>query len=348
MTDGLRVRGLTFRYPRADQASLADVDLAVTPGDVLAVVGPSGSGKTTLLRLLTGLLTPDAGTIHIGGRDVTQEPPERRPVAMVFQGLALFPHLTVRDNIGFGLRIRRTPSGERHRRVAEVAAKLRLDHLLDRLPNALSGGERQRTALGRALVRDPLLFCLDEPLASLDPVLRSETRREMREILRVDGRCAVYVTHDQSEAMTIGDRVAVLNAGRLEQTGSVRDLYESPATSFIAGFIGDPPMSLLPARAGVAGPVRAGRPDVGDCLLGVRAEDVHLDMDGEPLLVRSIEDHGDALRIVFDVAGVALVARAPLGSALRVGDRVPVRVDPDHVHIFDRETGRALDRDRPA
>jgi multiple sugar transport system ATP-binding protein len=309
---------------------------------VLAVVGPSGSGKTTLLRLLTGLLAPDTGTITIGGNDVTREPPERRPVAMVFQGLALFPHLSVRDNIGFGLRIRRTPGAVRRRRVDDVAAALRLSHLLDRLPNALSGGERQRTALGRALVRDPVLFCLDEPLASLDPVLRTETRREMRDILRADNRCAVYVTHDQSEAMTTGDQVAVLNAGRLEQTGTVRELYESPATSFVAGFVGDPPMSLLPAQGGVAGPLRSARFDAGDCVLGVRAEDVHLDPAGQPLRVLAVEDHGDEVRVVLDVAGNALVARAPLGASLQVGDEVGVRIEPGSVHVFDCETGRSL------
>ena len=220
---------------------------------MLAVVGPSGSGKTTLLRLVCGLLEPTEGQVLIGGQDQAGVPPERRPVAMVFQGFALFPHLTVAENLGFGLRVRKVRRAERAARVEQVAAALGLADLLDRQPVALSGGERQRVALGRALVRDPAVFCLDEPLSALDPLLRADARRELAALLRAEGRCAVFVTHDQTEAMTLGDRVAVLRSGRLEQVDRPRALYDRPATPFVASFVGTPAMSLLERPEGLVG-----------------------------------------------------------------------------------------------
>ena len=336
MTEGLSVEALGFAYPGASNRALDGVDLQVAPGEVLAVVGPSGSGKSTLLRLLCGLLAPSQGRVVINGTDVTALPPEQRPVAMVFQGYALFPHLTVRDNIGFGLRVRRVSRALRDERVGQVADALRLTDLLDRLPSQLSGGERQRTALGRALVRDPVVFCLDEPLSSLDPVLRTAARRELQEVLRADGRCAVYVTHDQVEAMTAGDRVAVLRDGRVEQVAGSRDLYERPATAFVAGFIGSPPMSLLPAGA-AGSPLRAPFAVPAGALLGVRAEDVRLDPDEEPLEVVAVEDAGSELHLVLDVGGHQLVARAPAGLRVQAGDRIGVRVPPERVHVFDAD-----------
>lgn len=340
MTAGLSVEGLGFRYPRAGDRALDAVDLHVAPGEVLAVVGPSGSGKSTLLRLLCGLLTPDEGHVVLNGTDLVGLPPEGRPVAMVFQGYALFPHLSVRDNIGFGLKVRRVPRAQRAARVSAVAETLQLTHLLDRLPSQLSGGERQRTALGRALVRDPAVFCLDEPLSSLDPVLRTAARRELGELLRADGRCAVYVTHDQVEAMTAGDRVAVLRDGRLEQVATARDLYSRPATAFVAGFVGSPPMSLLPA--GTPGsPLQAAFDVPPGATLGVRAEDVRLDPAGSELLVLAVEDVGSELHVVFDVGGRPLVARAAAGLRARPGDRVGVRVAPDRVHVF-ADDGRVV------
>ena len=337
---GLALEGVSYRYPRADRPALRDVDLAVGSGEVLAVVGPSGSGKSTLLKLVTGLLDPSAGAVRIGEDDMAGVPPERRPVAMVFQGLALFPHLTVADNIGFGLRVRRTPAAERVERVGRAAASLGLTELLGRLPSQLSGGERQRVALARAMVRDPLVFCLDEPLSSLDPVLRTSARRELAEVLRAEGRCGVYVTHDQVEAMTAGDRVAVLRDGAVEQVASARDLYENPATTFVAGFVGAPPMSLLPAAAAGGVLTAAFAPPAG-ATLGVRAEDVRLDPAGGPLLVRAVEDVGSELHVVLDVAGHPLVARVPPGVAVRAGDQVGVHVDAARVHVFD-PAGRAV------
>lgn len=275
---------------------------------MLAVVGPSGSGKTTLLRLACGLLEPSEGSVSIGGVDQAGVPPERRAVAMVFQGYALFPHLTVRENVGFGLRVRKVRRAERDTRVEQAAAALGLTPLLDRLPAALSGGERQRVALARALVRDPAVFCLDEPLSALDPLLRSDARRELAELLRADGRCAVFVTHDQSEAMTLGDRVAVLRDGRLEQVGTPRELYDAPATPFVASFVGTPPMSLLRR---------------GPRLVGVRPEHVRL-VAGDDAVVHAVEDHGHEVHVLLDADGGRLTARVAVGQEPAVGSRVGV------------------------
>ena len=291
------------------------MDLEVRPGQVLAVVGPSGSGKTTLLRAVSGLLDPTEGRVLIGGRPMAGVAPERRPVAMVFQGFALFPHLTVRDNVAFGLRVRRVRRADRDARVVQAAGALGLGDLLDRLPAQLSGGERQRVALARALVRDPQVFCLDEPLSALDPVLRTDARRELARLLRAEGRCAVLVTHDQAEARVLGDVVAVLRDGRLEQVGTPRELYDEPATPFVASFVGTPPMSLLRD---------------GDGLRGVRAEHVQL-LPGDDATVVDVEDHGHELHVVLAVDGGRLLARAPVGGAPPVGSRVGVSVDEARV-----------------
>ena len=277
---------------------------------MLAVVGPSGSGKTTLLRLVCGLLEPDEGAVRIGGQEQAGVPPERRPVAMVFQGFALFPHLTVRENVGFGLRVRRVRRAERDTRVERAAQALGLTGLLDRQPAQLSGGERQRVALARALVRDPAVFCLDEPLSALDPLLRADARRELADLLRADGRCAVFVTHDQAEAMTLGDRVAVLRDGRLEQVDTPRALYDRPATPFVASFVGTPAMSLLHR---------------GSEIVGVRPEHVRL-VPGDSARVHAVEDHGHEAHVLLDVDGGRLVARVPVGEAPSVGARVGVEL----------------------
>jgi multiple sugar transport system ATP-binding protein len=337
----LVVEGLGHRHHGAARWGLEDVSLSVAPGEVLAVVGPSGSGKTTLLRLVCGLLTPSAGRVALDGVDATDLAPERRPVAMVFQGFALFPHLTVLDNIAFGLAVRRVGRGERTRRAERAAAALRLDGLLGRLPAELSGGERQRVALARALVRDPRVFCLDEPLSSLDPVLRVEARRVLSDLLRADGRCGVYVTHDQAEALTVGDRIAVLREGRLEQVATVRELHDRPATAFVAGFVGSPPISLLPARSGFAGPLRPSTPVPDGTLLGARAEDV-LVGGSDAYRVREVEDIGHELLVALDVDGRDLVARLRAAADVRVGDRLAVQVDPARVLAYDAGSGRLL------
>lgn len=341
MSAALSVSGLGHRYPGAERWGLRDVTLEVQPGEVLAVVGPSGSGKTTLLRLICGLLDPSEGQVLLDGESAAEVPPERRPVAMVFQGYALFPHLNVRDNIAFGMKVRGVRRDERRRRAVEVADQLQLGDVVDRLPAELSGGERQRVALGRALVRAPQVFCLDEPLSSLDPVLRVEARRSLAGLLRADGRCAVYVTHDQSEAMTVGDRVAVLREGRLEQLAAPRELHARPATAFVARFVGSPPMSLLPAVNGRAGPVPSPRDLPDGTLLGIRAEHVQVGA-GEPFVVREVEDHGHEVLVAFDVAGADLVSRLPAGSDVSVGATLLVRVDPDGVLAYDPDSGALL------
>ena len=313
MTPRAAFARLGHRYAGQDAWALRELTVDIAPGEVLAVVGPSGSGKSTLLRLLTGLLAPSTGTVHIDGNDVTDVAPERRPVAMVFQGFALLPHLTVRDNIAFGPRVRREPRALVARRVAEVAESLSITPLLDRHPGQLSGGERQRVALARALVREPVLFCLDEPLSSLDPQLRTDARRLLAPLLRAEGRCAVYVTHDQAEAMTMGDRVAVLRDGALEQVAAPRALYDEPATTFVASFVGSPPMSLLP------------EPDGG--WVGVRAEDVRL-VPGSDGTVVDVEDLGHERHVAVDLGPRGrVVARVAAGTDHQVGALTSVALD---------------------
>jgi ABC-type sugar transport system ATPase subunit len=314
VTDALAVAGLSFAYAEGGQAAVQDLTLTVAPGEVVAVVGPSGSGKSTLLRLVAGLLSPTAGTVLLGGHDMRSTNPEQRPVGMVLQGSALFPHLTVAANIGFGLAVRRTPKQERVARVQAVAARLGLTDLLDRRPAQLSGGERQRAALARALLRDPVLFLLDEPLSALDPVLRASARHDLDEVLRADGRGALHVTHDQAEAMTLGDRVALLREGRLEQVGSPRELYDTPASTFVATFVGTHPMSLLtPAQARVDAPA-------GVASIGVRAEHVDLSA-GQDAVVTVVEDLGHERIAALDLGSTTLRARVPEGLALQRGDR---------------------------
>ena len=327
MTPGLELTDLRFGYAQDRSGSgsgtdvgpaVAGIDLAVAPGEILAVVGPSGSGKSTLLGLVSGLLQPTSGRVAVGGRDVTGASPEHRPVAMVFQGYALFPHLDVAANIGFGLAVRRVPKALRRQRIAEVAERLGLTPLLQRRPGELSGGERQRVALARALLRDPIVFCLDEPLSALDPVLRSTARRELEDLLRADGRCALHVTHDQAEAMTLGDRVALLRAGRIEQIGPPRELYDRPATTFVASFIGTQPMSLLPVAL-----ARVAAPSV--VTVGVRAEHVQL-LPGSEATVLAVDDLGHEQLVELDLGGGSLTARTGPGTALRRGDRTGYRL----------------------
>lgn len=330
----MTVEGLTFRYAREGPSAVDDIGIGVHRGEIVVVVGPSGSGKTTLLRLVTGLLRPSAGRIDVQGQDITGVPPERRPVALVFQGFALFPHLDVASNIAFGLRVRKVPHRDREARVREVSERLGIEGLLRRRPSEISGGERQRVALARALVRDPLVFCLDEPLSSLDPLLRAGARRDLDRILRQDGRCALWVTHDQAEAMTLADRVAVMRDGRIEQFGTPRDLYDTPATEFVASFIGSPPMSVLPAgTAGLEGPA-------GAVSVGVRPEHVRL-VPGDAALVVAVDDLGHERIAELDVGDGVLLARVSRTERVERGQRTGFEVERAHVHAFDA-TGKAL------
>src|SRR3954467_11539591 len=244
----VRFEQATRVYPGSDTPAVDALDLEIADGELMVLVGPSGSGKTTALRMLAGLEEVDAGAVVIGGRDVSDDPPKRRDVAMVFQNYALYPYLTVEANMGFPLRIARVDKTERAQRVREVARLLDLEPYLERKPGQLSGGQRQRVAMGRAIVREPSVFLMDEPLSNLDAKLRVQMRAEIAALQARLGTTTVYVTHDQSEAMTLGDRVAVLSEGLLQQVNPPRELYARPANIFVAGFIGSPAMNLCPAH----------------------------------------------------------------------------------------------------
>jgi ABC-type sugar transport system ATPase subunit len=341
-----------------DVVGLDDFCLQVADGELVTVLGPSGCGKSTLLRLTAGLDRPSAGVIRVDGRRIDDLPPHQRDVAMVFQSYALYPHLTVRANIEFPLRMRGLASGERRARAAQIAEALDLGALLDRRPAALSGGQRQRVALGRALVRQPALFLLDEPLSNLDARLRLGVRQYVRDLQRRLRVTALYVTHDQSEAMTLGDRVVVMRAGRVQQVDSPPAVYERPANAFVAGFVGTPPMNLLPARLS-AGTLLVGthrlalapgwrarlRGGDGALLVGVRPEAfVPGDVSGgleatiEP---ESAEILGSETLARGSVGGEPLTVRLP-GLVRDVPGRMHAAVDSLHFFAAD-EVGARLE-----
>ncbi len=329
MTPRLALSGLTHHYRHDAEPALDSLDLEVGAGEIVCVVGPSGAGKSTLLRLVAGLLSPTAGTVRIDGANITAAPPERRAVAMVFQGFALFPHLTVAENIRFGLRVRR--ESQQVERVRAVAGELELGDLLGRRPSELSGGERQRVALARALVREPAVFCLDEPLASLDPTLRGAARRLLSTVLRAHGRGALVVTHDQGEAMTLGDRVAVVRRGRLEQVGTPTEIYARPATPFVAGFVGLPPAVVLDASS----PLASTWAVASDGHVAVRAEHVRIGRAGHVATVAEVAHLGATAHVTLDVGGTSLVATMPSSSAPALGATVRVAVDEKTVLRYD-------------
>ncbi len=306
-----------------------DLSLTVAEGEFCVFVGPSGCGKSTLLRLIAGLETATAGRIRIDGRDVTGLPPYDRGLSMVFQSYALYPHMTVRENIAFALRTARRPRDEIRTKVAEAARMLQLEDYLERKPAALSGGQRQRVAIGRAVVRNPSAFLFDEPLSNLDAALRGDTRLEIARLHRELGATMVYVTHDQIEAMTLADRIIVLDAGRIMQAGSPRELYERPANTFVARFIGSPRMNLLPAAAFPDAPA-------GSALIGLRPEDVTIGGEG-PLSgqIEALEYHGADLSAFVDCGAAGRITlRAPGLMGLREGDRVTLAFDPARAHYF--------------
>ncbi len=347
------LRRLAKRYTTDGRPALDALSLDVQDGELFVLLGPSGSGKTTTLRCVAGLEEPSDGEILIGEREVTSLPPAERDVAMVFQTYALYPHLSVRGNIAFGLEVRGMPTAEVARRVQATAERLGLSALLDRHPAQLSGGERQRVALGRALVREPRVFLLDEPLSNLDPPLRAELRAQLLELHRDLKATMVYVTHDQVDAMTLGQRIAILDGGRLRQVGTPADVYERPADVFVARFLGSPGMNILAGRAHGTGDAggKGGVVDVGvwsvpvtleryegEIQLGVRPEHVGLldpDQGLGPAEVRVVEPLGAETLVRLDAGGQALVARVPGLRDFRAGDRVGVKVDRQHVHLFD-------------
>lgn len=340
-----------------------DLSLEASDGEFLVLVGPSGSGKSTVLRLMAGLEQVTSGVIRIGERDVTELPPQQRDIAMVFQNYALYPHMTVRQNLGFGLSIRKQPLAMIDNRVRSVAASLGLEALLDRKPAQLSGGQRQRVALGRAIVREPLAFLFDEPLSNLDAQLRVETRVELARLHRQLGATMVYVTHDQSEALTLGDRIAVLRDGALQQVASPMELYSRPANRFVAGFIGSPAMNFLEGAlrmdeghaegdalaftgSGVTLSVRCAAPPGTRVVLGVRPQHIEVVGDDEGTIaaeVAVVEPMGNEQIVYTTLEGQQrLVAVAPPEPAIKPGTRVTMRVKRDAVHIFDAATGMRL------
>jgi multiple sugar transport system ATP-binding protein len=340
----VRLEAVRKTYPNGHVAAQG-LDLEIPDGEFMVLVGPSGCGKSTALRMIAGLETPTGGRILIGERDVTPLPPQERDIAMVFQTYALYPHMTVRENLGFGLRMRRAERGEIERRVADASRALGLESVLDRKPAQLSGGQRQRVALGRAIVREPKVFLFDEPLSNLDAKLRVETRAELARMHRRLAATIVYVTHDQEEAMTLGSRVAVMRDGFLQQVAPPMELYRRPANRFVAGFVGSPAMNFLP------GDLTPGlRPPARGATLGVRPHDISLvslgsgDADG---LVDVVEPRGSELLVYIRLGargdGPELKVIAPPETAVEAERVVGVRFDREKLHWFDSESGRRLD-----
>jgi len=349
MASSLDIAGINKRFGKGDKSVevLRRVDIQVAPGEFLILVGPSGCGKSTLLGIIAGLAEPTEGEIRIGGQNVVGMPPRDRDIAMVFQSYALYPTMSVADNIGFALEMRKMPKAEREKRVAEVAAMLQIGHLLDRRPSQLSGGQRQRVAMGRALARQPKLFLFDEPLSNLDAKLRVEMRAEIKRLHQASGTTSVYVTHDQVEAMTLGSRIAVMKGGVVQQLGTPSEIYNRPANTYVATFIGSPTMNLLRGGAQGAGEFGIGGaalalaapPHAAELLLGVRPEHLVL-QDDAPWRgqVSVVEPTGPDTYVVVDTAAGNVTLRTDAQARVRPGERVGLAVSPAHAHWFDART----------
>ncbi|GAB7193387.1 sn-glycerol-3-phosphate ABC transporter ATP-binding protein UgpC [Kineococcus sp. NUM-3379] len=347
----------TRLYPGGEKPAVDALDLHVEDGEFLVLVGPSGCGKSTSLRMLAGLEDVNGGRILIGDRDVTTVPPKDRDIAMVFQNYALYPHMTVADNMGFALKIAGTPKEEIKRRVQEAAKILDLEQYLTRKPKALSGGQRQRVAMGRAIVRQPQVFLMDEPLSNLDAKLRVQTRTQIASLQRRLGVTTVYVTHDQIEAMTMGDRVAVLKDGILQQVDTPRRMYDHPNNVFVAGFIGSPAMNLLSLKTVEGGVVfgdtvhpveRAALAASGENLtLGVRPEDLELSEHGLPVTVEVVEELGADAYIYGTLrqgtSDLPVIARVDGRRPPEKGATVHFTAKPGHVHLFSGKTGERIE-----
>ena len=365
----ISVDKLSKRYAGAAATAVDDISFTVADREFMVLLGPSGCGKSTVLRMIAGLEPITSGTVSIDGRVMNQVPAKSRDIAMVFQSYALYPHMTVYDNLAFGLKRREVEPVEVARRVRAAAGKLGLTEFLKRKPHALSGGQRQRVALGRAIVRDPKVFLFDEPLSNLDAALRVTTRNELIKQQREIGTTSIYVTHDQVEAMTMGHRICIMNQGRVVQIGEPLEVYRHPADTFVARFLGNPPMNLLPGKlelsdgrpvarfAGAAVPVQreagslaayAGR----DVTIGIRPEDVYesTPFGSSGLFVRlparvaAVEPLGAETLLVLslDDSGDELVARIGRDTALRNGDRHEIALDTAALHLFDLATTKAI------
>jgi ABC-type sugar transport system ATPase subunit len=345
----LEIRGVQKRF--GQQAILHGIDLDIADGEFVVFVGPSGCGKSTLLRTISGLEEADGGSIAIGGRDMHNVPPAKRGIAMVFQSYALYPHMTVYENLAFGLKLAGTPAQQIREKVVQAAASLRIEALLERKPKELSGGQRQRVAIGRAIVRRPDVFLFDEPLSNLDAALRVQMRIELKNLHRSLGSTMIYVTHDQVEAMTLADRIVVLRGGRIEQVGPPLELYQRPANRFVAGFLGAPAMNFLSGRtegpqllladgSRLAIAAAALLPAGSEATAGLRPEHVRLARDGAgiPATVQATELLGDASYIYLKLdGGEQCIARAEADHHWQPGVRAVITADAQRWHLFDAE-----------
>jgi multiple sugar transport system ATP-binding protein len=348
---------LTKVYPDGTRA-VDDLSLAIADGELVVFVGPSGCGKTSALRMVAGLEEITDGEVRVGGTVVNDLPPKARDMAMIFQNYALYPHMNVYDNIAFGLKMRGVDRAEIRRRVDKAADILGLDEVLSKRPRHLSGGQRQRVAMGRAIVREPQAFLMDEPLSNLDAQLRAQTRGELKRLQQALGTTTIHVTHDQAEAMTLGHRVAILRAGRIEQFGAPLELYRRPINRFVAGFLGSPAINILPASLTSGEIVAAGArlrvpAGLGDALgriqkfeLGVRPEDVQLRVSPDPAAVEArveiLEAIGNETIVTMTSAGDRIVARAPADLPIEAGHPVWFRMDDTKAVFFDPASGTRI------
>ncbi len=353
----VRLQGVAKRYGAVQV--IQGIDLDIADGEFVVLVGPSGCGKSTLLRMVAGLEAISGGALLIGGARANDVPPQKRNISMVFQSYALYPHLSARDNIAYGPRLRREKRAEIEAKVGRAAGILNLFDYLDRLPRALSGGQRQRVAMGRAIVREPAVFLFDEPLSNLDAKLRVQMRAEIKALHRRLGTTILYVTHDQVEAMTMADRIVVMNEGRVEQMGTPAELYDRPTNVFVAGFLGSPAMSFFPVRiaGGAAGlearasdgtlipmPVRAGLAGRSEIVVGIRPEAFALAPSASPfvLAVDLVEPTGAETHLHGMLAGARAVAALPGRHMISPGERVPLGFDTASLHLFDPVSGARI------
>ena len=329
---------------------LHGVSIDIDDGEFVVLVGPSGCGKSTLLRMLAGLEDISSGEVAIGGRVVNALQPKERDIAMVFQSYALYPHMTVEQNMGFSLKLARAPKQDVRDRVLDVAKTLNLEDYLQRYPRQLSGGQRQRVAMGRAMVRNPEVFLFDEPLSNLDAKLRVQMRSEIKQNHHRLKTTTVYVTHDQVEAMTMADKIVVMNAGRVEQVGSPLELYDRPANIFVAGFIGSPAMNLIAGRivdshflgadgTRMAVPASAARLEGHEVKLGIRPEHLVIDPQGHPAEILTVEPTGAETLVLMQLAGHEVVGVFRERITLAPGKTLSLSLMPDHIHLFDTQTG---------
>ena len=357
---GVKFNKLTKRFGKL--AAVDELTLEVQDGEFLVLLGPSGCGKTTALRCLAGLETPDSGEIYIGDKVVNELPPKDRDIAMVFQSYALYPHMTVRDNLAFPLKMRKFSKDEINKRVKKATDLLRISHLIERKPKQLSGGEAQRVALGRAIVREPKAFLMDEPLSNLDAKLRLYMRAELKRLQKDLGTTTIYVTHDQAEAMTMGDRVAVMNQGRLQQVATSHEVYFKPINLFVAGFLGSPPMNFVPCTLKGDGTLESsvchmrlpesitsivkGKAMDGEVVLGFRPEDVALSRTSKPDAIETevymYEPLGSEIIADLKVEENLIKAKTPPDFKMNIGEKLWLTIKEDAMHIFDKKSEVAL------